>query len=369
MNCALCHTTAVRGPGEVTPRLYPAGPSQQLNPQGYLRFLFACAHDDRFTADVLLGEIEYDVKLSPVQKALYRYVLIPQTRKALLELEQQYAWMAQKPDWGRGRIDPFNPVKVNVLKMAPDDTIGNADMPPLWNMKAHDGYAYHWDGMNSKIHDVVLSSAIGDGATKDTIDLAGLQRVQDYLMKVPVPAYPFSKDTAKAEKGRPIYEQKCAECHAFGGARTGKVVKVDEVGTDGQRHRLWTDEAARRYNAFAAGYPWKFDGFRGTDGPDGGYVSVPLDGIWLRAPYLHNGSVPTLRDLLKPPARRPTQFWRGSDRYDPQAVGFDTTSEEARQVGTFFDTGVPGNGNGGHIYGTDLTEDEKDALVEYLKTL
>ena len=43
MNCALCHTTAVRGPGEVTPRVYPAGPSQQLNPQAYLRFLFACA--------------------------------------------------------------------------------------------------------------------------------------------------------------------------------------------------------------------------------------------------------------------------------------------------------------------------------------
>jgi hypothetical protein len=369
MNCAMCHTTAVRGPGEVTPRIYPAGPSQQLNPQGYLRFLFACAHDERFTADILLDEMSYDVQLSPVEQALYRYVIIPQTRQGLFELEKQYAWMVNKPDWGRGRIDPFNPVKAAVLKMAPDDTIGNADMPPLWNMKAHAGYALHWDGMNANMRDIVLSSAIGDGATKDSIDLAGMKRVEDFLEALPAPKYPFAIDAAKAEKGRPIYEQKCAECHAFGGARTGKIVRLDEVGTDGQRHRLWTDEAARRYNAFAAGYPWKFDGFHGTDGPDGGYVSVPLDGIWLRGPFLHNGSVPTLHDLLKPPGARPTQFWRGSDRYDPQGVGFDTSSEEARKLGTFFDTRVLGNGNGGHTYGTDLPEDQKDALVEYMKTL
>ena len=313
--------------------------------------------------------MSYDVKLSPVEKALYRYAIIPQTRQGLFELEKGYAWMANKPDWGRGRIDPFNPVKVNVLKMTPDDTIGNADMPPLWNLKAHAGYALHWDGMNTNLRDIVLSSAIGDGSTRDSIDLAGMKRVEDFLLSLPAPKYPFAIDAAKAEKGRPIYEQKCAECHAFGGARTGKIVRLDEIGTDGQRHRLWTDEAARRYNAFATGYPWKFDGFHGTDGPDGGYVSVPLDGIWLRGPFLHNGSVPTLRDLLKPPDARPKKFWRGSDRYDPQAVGFDTSSDEARKLGTAFDTQVKGNGNGGHTYGTDLPEDQKDAVVEYMKTL
>ncbi len=53
-----------------------------------------------------------------------------------------------------------------------------------------------------------------------------------------------------------------------------------------------------------------------------GYNAVFLDGIWLRAPYLHNGSVPTLRDLLKPVAERPRLFWRGYDLYDPVNVGF-----------------------------------------------
>jgi hypothetical protein len=369
MNCAFCHATAVRGPGQANPTIIPTGPSHQLNSQAYIRFLSKCAHDDRFTADILLGEMTYDVDLGPLDKMLYRYVIIPQTRKGIFELEKQYEWMASKPDWGRGRIDPFNPVKVNVLKMPPDDTIGNADMPPIWNMKAHDGYALHWDGMNSKIHEIVLTSAIGDGATRDSLPLADMQRVQNFIESVAAPKYPFSIDSAKADNGRSIYTQKCAECHAFGGARTGKVVTAAEVGTDGERHRLWTDEAARRYNEFAAGYPWKFDGFHGTDGSDGGYVNVPMDGIWARAPYLHNGSVPSLRDLLKPPKDRPQEFWRGYDLYDPKQVGFDSISDEAKRVGTHFDTHVKGNGNGGHLYGTELPDDQKDALVEYLKTL
>jgi len=369
MNCAVCHVTAVREPGQANPKIIPTGPSHQLNSQAYIRFLSKCAHDYRFSADILLEEMSYDVDLGPLDRALYRYIIIPRTRQGLFELEKQYDWMASRPDWGRGRIDPFNPVKVNVLKMPADDTIGNADMPPIWNLKAHDGCAFHWDGMNSKIHDIVLSSAIGDGATRDSIDLASLKRVQAYIESAPVPKYPFPIDTAKANKGQVIYTQKCAECHAFGGARTGKIATLAEVGTDGERHRLWTDESARRYNDFARGYPWKFDGFHGTDGLEGGYVNVPLDGIWIRAPYLHNGSVPSLRNLLKVPKHRPKEFWRGYDVYDPEQVGFECSSQEAKRIGTHFDTLQKGNGNGGHLYGTELPEDQKDALVEYLKTL
>src|SRR3546814_7432400 len=76
---------------------------------------------------------------------------------------------------------------------------------------------------------------------------------------------------------------------------------------------------------------------------------MPLDGIGLRAPYLHNGSVPTLRDLLKPAAARPKAFWRGDDVYDPHNVGF-VSNVPAREGVEFFryDTTVPGNSNAGH---------------------
>ncbi len=98
-------------------------------------------------------------------------------------------------------------------------------------------------------------------------------------------------------------------------------------------------------------------------------MSVPLDGLWLRAPYLHNGSVPSLTDLLEPAAQRPTRFWRGYDVYDPVRVGFVTSGPEAERLGTFFDITRPGNSNDGHPYGTDLSPADKRALIEYLKTL
>jgi hypothetical protein len=99
---------------------------------------------------------------------------------------------------------------------------------------------------------------------------------------------------------------------------------------------------------------------------------MPLDGLWLRAPYLHNGSVPTLRDLLEPSARRPKTFYRGYDVYDPVKVGFVSTRDEENGRTFFkFDTAVAGNSNVGHEgkqYGTDLPAGDKEALVEYLKT-
>jgi hypothetical protein len=140
---------------------------------------------------------------------------------------------------------------------------------------------------------------------------------------------------------------------------------VSEVGTDRHRLEMWTKNAAAAYNAYGDGHPWKFSKFRTTDG----YVSVPLEGLWLRAPYLHNGSVPSLADLLEPVDARPKSFWRGYDLYDPVAVGFVTSGPEAERAGTYYDTSRAGNSNAGHVYGTTLPPDEKRALLEYLKTL
>jgi hypothetical protein len=128
---------------------------------------------------------------------------------------------------------------------------------------------------------------------------------------------------------------------------------------------MWTKGAATAYNAYGEGHAWKFSNFRTTDG----YVAVPLDGLWLRAPYLHNGSVPSIADLLLPPEARPTRFWRGYDVYDPVNVGFVSQGAEAQRAGTLYDTALPGNGNAGHEYGTALPAEARRALIEYLKTL
>jgi len=98
-------------------------------------------------------------------------------------------------------------------------------------------------------------------------------------------------------------------------------------------------------------------------------VTMPLDGVWLRAPYLHNGSVATLDELLERPAERRQRFYRGYDVYDRTRLGFISEGHAARRFGTLFDTTAPGNSNAGHPYGLDLTAAQKKALLEFLKTL
>ena len=319
-----------------------------------------------------------NAKLSMLVRMLYRFAIIPGTRRAIRRLGSADAWMWERPDWGRGRIDPFNPVKYTILKQPIDTTIGHSDMVPLWNLKQHTGFSYHWDGLNTNLQEVVLSSALGDGATMKWVDrdfakwnntrpeeMSSLRRVTNFISNVQAPPYPFPINRPLAAAGETIYQRDCASCHAFGGARTGTVVPVAEVGTDPHRLGMWTPASATAYNAYGAGHAWKFSGFRTT----GGYVSVPLEGLWLRAPYLHNGSVPTLVDLLEKTDRRPKVFRRGYDVYDPVRVGFVTSGPEADRVGTLFDTSLPGGGNDGHLYGTDLSPADKAALIEYMKTL
>ena len=144
---------------------------------------------------------------------------------------------------------------------------------------------------------------------------------------------------------------------------------IEEIGTD--RHRLdsYTYEVAVNQNLIFAGYgDERFSHFRKTFG----YANSPLDGIWLRAPYLHNGSVPTLRDLLEASTRRPKTFYRGYDVYDQKNLGFVSDVAEERGKRFFlYNTDEPGNSNQGHEgkrFGTDLSAAEKNALLEYLKT-
>jgi len=128
-----------------------------------------------------------------------------------------------------------------------------------------------------------------------------------------------------------------------------------------------------RPNGIRAGIP----GPGGTEVP--AYKARPLDGIWATAPYLHNGSVPTLYALLSPPDERPPIFYLGDRTFDPVNVGY----RAAKAKGAFkLDTSLRGNSNCGHMFadrgtkrcptgiiGPGFSPDERRALVEYLKTL
>jgi cytochrome c peroxidase len=184
-------------------------------------------------------------------------------------------------------------------------------------------------------------------------------------MALKPPPYPFPLDAPLASAGEAVYKAECAECHAHTGTGGGDVASVSSVGTDDNRRTVWTADATTAYDTFSRGRAWQSLAVAVHDG----YLAVPLDGLWLRAPYLHNGSVPSLTDLLNAPQSRPSRFWRGYDVYDAAKVGFVSDGSEAQRLGTVYDTTQPGNANTGHSYGTDLPGESKRALLEYLKTL
>ena len=373
INCAFCHTGTVRDSADAAPRTVLAGGAHQLDAQAYLQFLFRCAGDPHFTADRIIDEIQRDgAPLSALDRLLYRYLLIPQTRKGILQQRDDYAWMESRTRWGRGRIEPFNPVKFVMLKLPIDDTIGVADFLPLWTLTSEVGGSYHWDGLNTDLGEVVRSSALGDGATTRSIALANLERIQRWIGTQKPPPYPRKIDQALADRGKQVFATAgCARCHDRGGSRFRTVIPVDELATDRHRVDMWTERAKDTYMKYADGKSWAFKHFQKQNG----YVAVPLDGLWLRAPYLHNGSVPTLYQLLTP-RERVARFYRGSDVLEPDQVGFayQPPDDKAKAAAflkhtTELDTSVAGNGNQGHTYGADLDPENKTALIEYLKTL
>lgn len=366
ISCAFCHTATYRtSPQQEIPNFVLAAPAHQLDSQAYLRFLYASAGDRRFNPDEIMREIDRLYKLSWLDRQLYRYVLIPQTKRALLKQKQENAWMDVRPNWGKGRVDPFNREKFVHLGQPMDDSIGNSDMPSIWNQKIRANMALHWDGLQTSLDEVFINSALGDGSSAKSLPFDQFARLKAWLMELAPPKFPFGINQELAARGGEIYARECASCHAAGGPRTGQVIPLEEVGTD--RHRLdeWTQGAVDAYNSGAGGYTVNTSHFRKTNG----YASPPLDGVWLRAPFLHNGSVPTLFDLLETPDKRPALFWRGYDVYDRERMGFISFGPEAERQGWRYDTQVPGNSNTGHLWGTGLSPEEKKALVEFMKSL
>jgi hypothetical protein len=253
-----------------------------------------------------------------------------------------------------------------MIDMADDKTTGNADFPSIWNMGVREGHSLNWAGETQDPLAVFIDSALGLGAPPGPAFIERMKEIRAYLRAKQPPAFPFEIDRALAEKGKPIFERSCGECHGWKGRYLGKVIPITEIGTDRERFDTWQQEHADEVNRVAKE---ELGVDRKNMVKDVGYASQPLDGIWLRAPYLHNGAVPSMWELLQRPGERVGSFHRGCDLYEPKGMGFvsDGPSEACPRVFAY-DTKARGNGNGGHDYGTALDDDEKWALIEYLKT-
>jgi mono/diheme cytochrome c family protein len=366
VNCAACHTGRVRTPEAPEPTIILGMPAHQLDFLAYQRFFIDAAEDERFNGDTIIPAIKaINPDFSRFDELLYRYYVIPELESEVLDRYQDFLFLEERPDWGPGRVDTFSPYKVHFgFDMSQDPSIGTSDLPTLWNQGVREGMSLHWDGNNDSLDERNISAALGAGSTESSLDHDSLERVAEWIKTFPPQPYPGPIDEALVEAGEALYQQQCASCHALDGERVGQVEPLEAVGTDRQRADSFNPQLAESMNTYGEDYEWHFTHFRDTDG----YANMPLDGVWLRAPYLHNGSVPTLRDLLRPASERPDVFFRGFDLYDFEDVGFVSSGAEAEAGGFRFDTSEVGNGNGGHEYGTDLSDEQIDALLEYLKT-
>jgi mono/diheme cytochrome c family protein len=418
-NCAVCHTGSVRGAPDAPATHVLGMPANTLDLGRLARFLFDTAADPRFTpgrvmpvvrrlAEVRDRELPANGRYRPadfdlVNRLAFKVAGVHLVRDRLLNIRGQMAFI-DSLRWGPGRVDTFNAPKAllafPMAEATPAELVGMADFPSVWFQAGREGMWLHWDGNNDRVDERNLSAAFGTGATPTTLDAEKVLRTAAWLWdQAAPPGFPEARiDAALAARGEPVYRRLCWDCHGnprppFEGERVGTVVAIADVATDRWRLDSYTPELAAAQNSLYAGfprageeacgeprpgesrerfehrcYPARFSHFRKTYG----YAAMPLDGLWLRAPYLHNGSVPTLADLLAPGEERPAVFYRGDDLYDFERVGFVHTAPRSGGRALFrFDTAAPGNGNRGHegpAYGTELAAAERAALLEYLKT-
>jgi hypothetical protein len=248
-------------------------------------------------------------------------------------------------------------------------------------------YHANWDGNQGASSRTLASGASATGDPR-MVNVRIHEPLNPFIDNLPPPPYPFPVDLGRAREGKAIFKEKCASCHK---PRNPRIYQASQLGVDPNRSMVNTSvaryglaalvmEACHIFGLNNKGKPgadwcvpkgdWQArldEYFRDTprrvvDGTNG-YKADVLHGIWAQAPYLHNGSVPTLGHLMCPDIR-PRRFLRGNLHYDETLVGFEWSERPASRYGPHdtilikeYDTMVPGKSNGGHLFGESLCPD------------
>jgi mono/diheme cytochrome c family protein len=264
------------------------------------------------------------------------------------------------------------------------DPLVTSKPPPWW--RAHKKNALFYNGMARGDHRGTM--ALASSVCVDSVDRAQqvddqFRHIQAFVDSVRPPPYPFSIDDGLARRGEDVFINNCAGCHGTYGANEADhwypnlLLPLDVILTDPVVAEAGVVHAPHLVS-------WYNDSFYGQvtrmepDDPFPGYMPPPLDGIWAAAPYLHNGSVPTV-ELVLDSGSRPTRWKRldyDSTHFDEEALGWpfeevpypqaEAPEEERKHI---YDTTYFSQSNSGHTFGDHLSADDRRAVIEYLKTL
>jgi mono/diheme cytochrome c family protein len=367
-NCSLCHLGMIDGK-----KVTGLG-NRQLRLNALNAAILTVAARDDFTPERLIPAAEAAAKKRGAAWTLRGKIALNKAIPKLRELaasDTADAWGGMKGvDAGAGRNTAIEFAKsASKVPVAPPYSF--AKYPALWMYKQRQTFGY--DGALAGDLSIVLA-AVEFNKNMPVGDILHHRErwrsLNAFIQTIEPPAFPRPIDTKLASEGERLFESHCVRCHRAPGQYKENVIDLDEIGTDPDRVHSVTPEliAARDQGPMAK---WVH-----INKP-AGYVVPPLEGVWCRAPYLHNGSVPTLEDLLRPEAERPVLFPVGDGQaYDFVRVGLpyvEDTRPDGRRAGKpaprteMFDIRKPGNRNSGHDFGTDLPAEDRAALLEYLK--
>lgn len=252
----------------------------------------------------------------------------------------------------------------------PEEAIPS-DTPPWWLLKKKNAMFYNGFGRGDFGRFLMGSNLL---TVKDASEAASVDNhmpdMLAFIYSLKAPKYPKATNEELAASGKIIFEKKCASCHGTYGQEEkfpNLLIPQAIIQTDSFLYKssFTSPQFVQWFNNswFNSGdHPARLE-------PFAGYIAPPLDGIWITAPYLHNGSVPTLEALLNSKLR-PKYWSRNFDKpeYDYEKLGWKHVAHDAPKAKAY-NTSLPGYGNYGHTFGDRLTDAERNAVLEYLKTL
>lgn len=259
----------------------------------------------------------------------------------------------------------------NAMLDIPSDVIPT-DTPPWWLLKKKNAMFYNGFGRGDFGRFLMASNllTVNDTAESKTVD-ENMPDVLAYIYSLKAPKYPLPVNSSLAEKGKVLFEKNCSSCHGTYGANSSypnllipeSIIKTDSF--------LYKSNYSNPQFVSWFNKSWFTTGNHPASlQPFEGYIAPPLDGIWITAPYLHNGSVPTLDAVLNS-SSRPRYWSRSFDKpeYDYENPGWKFTVEQKGGSTSVYNTDLPGYGNYGHYFGDGFNDTERKAVIEYLKTL
>ncbi|HSZ84621.1 MAG TPA: hypothetical protein VK787_01250 [Puia sp.] len=254
-------------------------------------------------------------------------------------------------------------------KMDIPDEVIPSDVPAWWLLKKKHGMFYNGFGRGDFGKFLMASNLLTVNDTSESAEVdKHFNDVLAYINSLQPPKYPRPINKQLAKEGGILYVRSCAKCHGNGDEYPNLLIPESTIRTDSflYKSNYQNPQFVEWFNNswFAQGdHPARLQPFNG-------YIAPPLDGIWITAPYFHNGSVPTLEAVLNSKLR-PKYWSRNFDNpeYDYEKAGWKYSVSEKPAGTTVYNTTLPGYGNYGHYYGDNLTGKERKAIIEYLKTL